>query len=160
MLGLPRLTIGDIPGGKLCWFWAGCWCCCCCPRNSAHGRRFTRDAPPTSVLHRQTLFTLLSENHKIRMQLSQHRVAACKSCQRRTRAIHDGATLCDSQTPLCAWERGELWGIKSWESAHFVPQLPFSPPILTQRARGDFCASLGRPFDCRKHKTIVFSNAR
>ncbi|KAH8111311.1 hypothetical protein DFH11DRAFT_1546713 [Phellopilus nigrolimitatus] len=32
---------------------------------------------------------------------------------------------------------GELGGIKSCESAHSVPQLSFSPPILTQRARGD-----------------------
>ncbi|KAH8111324.1 hypothetical protein DFH11DRAFT_1614510 [Phellopilus nigrolimitatus] len=47
---------------------------------------------------------------------------------------------------------GELGGIKSCEFAHSVPQLSFSPPILTQRVRGDFCTSLGRPFDCRKHK--------
>ncbi|KAH8115606.1 hypothetical protein DFH11DRAFT_1585908 [Phellopilus nigrolimitatus] len=139
MLGLLILTIGDIPGGKLCWFWAGCWCCCCCPRNSAHGRRFTRDDPPTSVLHRQTLFTLLSENHKsgcscksqLRSASAFVCVATCKSCQRRTRAIR-----------VCALR----------------PQLPFSPSILAQPARGDFCASLGRPFDCHHAASGVPAN--
>ncbi|KAH8105050.1 hypothetical protein DFH11DRAFT_1733436 [Phellopilus nigrolimitatus] len=51
--------------------------------------------------------------------------------------------------------RAELGGIKSCSSAHSVPQLPFSPPILAQRTRGDFCASLGRPFDFHRTASDV-----